>query len=73
MEIPTNFCFYDPEKAIYWLKSKINKLEEKHIENVEHCLKQNIEKLLIRIFFLTLIFGRVQREAISKGKCQSGP
>ena len=39
LEIPANFYFCDPEKAITWLKNKINKTEEKHKENVKHCLK----------------------------------
>ena len=39
LEIPANFYFYDPEKAINWLKNKINKIEEKLKENVKHCLK----------------------------------
>ena len=38
-EIPANFYFDDPEKAINWLKNKINKIEEKLKENVKHCFK----------------------------------
>ena len=51
LEIPANFYFYELEKAIYWLKNKINKMEEKLKENLKHSLKLNIEKRLIRIFF----------------------
>ena len=36
LEIPTNFYFHGPEKAINWLKNKINKIEEKLKENVKH-------------------------------------
>ena len=39
LEIPANFCFYGPEKAINLLKNKINKIEEKLKENVKHCPK----------------------------------
>ena len=39
LEIPANFYFYGPEKAINWLKNKINKIEEKLKENVKHFLK----------------------------------
>ena len=38
LEMPVNFYFYGPEKAINWLKNKINKIEEKLKENVKHCL-----------------------------------
>ena len=39
LEIPADFYFYGPQKAINWLKNKINKIEEKLKENVKHCLK----------------------------------
>ena len=39
LEIPANFYFYGPEKAINWLENKINKIEEKLKENIKHCLK----------------------------------
>ena len=39
LEIPANFYFYGPEKAINWLGNKINKIEEKLKENIKHCLK----------------------------------
>ena len=72
LEIAANFYFYELEKAINWLKNKINKMEEKLKENLKHSLKLNIEKGLIRIF-LTLISGRVRfRKVTSRGKCQSG-
>ena len=45
--VPANFYFYGPEKAINWLKNKVNKIEETLKENVKHCLKLNIEKLLV--------------------------
>ena len=39
LEIPANFHVYGPEKAINWLKNKINNIEEKLKKNVIHCLK----------------------------------
>ena len=39
LEIRANFYFYGPEKAINWLKNKINKIEGKLKENVKHYLK----------------------------------
>ena len=39
LEIPANFYFHGPQKAITRLKNKINKIEEKPKENIKHCLK----------------------------------
>ena len=39
LKIPANFYFYGPEKAINWLKNKINKIEEKLKDFVKDCLK----------------------------------
>ena len=39
LEIPANVYFYDPKKAINWLKNEIYKIEEKFKENVKHSLK----------------------------------
>ena len=35
LEIPANFYFNGPEKAINWLKNKINKIEKKLKENLK--------------------------------------
>ena len=39
LEIPANFYFYNPEKAINWFKNEVNKTEKKFKENMKHCLK----------------------------------
>ena len=39
LQCPANFYFYDPEKAINWIKNEINKTEEKFKQNMKHCLK----------------------------------
>ena len=39
LEIPAKFHFHGPENAIRWIKTKIDKIEKKFYNNINHCLK----------------------------------
>ena len=39
LEIPAKFHIDGPENAIRWIKTKIDKIEKKLYNNVNHCLK----------------------------------
>ena len=39
LEIPAKFHFHGPENAIRWIKTKIDKIEKKLYNNINHCLK----------------------------------
>ena len=73
LEIPANFYFYGPEKAINWLKNKVNKIEEKLKENVKHCLKLNIEKLLVSAIERSFLGGNVNQDLKMKSTMKCPP
>ena len=39
LETPAKFHFHGPENAIRWRKTKIDKIEKKLYNNINHCLK----------------------------------
>ena len=39
LETPAKFNFHGPENAIRWIKTKIDKIEKKLYNNINHCLK----------------------------------
>ena len=58
---------------INWLKNKVKKIEEKRKENVKHCLKLNIEKLLVSAIRRSLLGGNVNQDLKMKSTTERYP